>query len=124
MLGNEGPRPVILHINYGQEIIERSQAIGKKKWVVWNKAIEVNVSRPKTDSTINQGRLMCRDANHRFWDCRYVQRAWGFTNKIFNYLLYGSYPRRQVVSMQWKPTFLLPRNQSKVPQSGGIVVVA
>jgi hypothetical protein len=76
MLGNEGPRPVILHINYGQEIIERSQAIGKKKWVVWNKAIEVNVSRPKTDSTINQGRLMCRDANHRFWDCRYAQRAW------------------------------------------------
>jgi len=38
--------------------------IGKKKWVVWNKAIEVNVSRPKADSTINQGRLMCRDANH------------------------------------------------------------
>jgi hypothetical protein len=23
-----------------------------------------NVSRPKADSTINQGRLMCRDANH------------------------------------------------------------
>ncbi len=38
--------------------------IGKKKRVVWNKAIEVNVSRPKADSTINQGRLMCRDANH------------------------------------------------------------
>ncbi len=38
--------------------------IGKKKRVVWNKAIEVNVLRPKADSTINQGRLMCRDANH------------------------------------------------------------
>lgn len=38
--------------------------IGKKKRVVWNKAIEVYVTRPKADSTINQGQLMCRDANH------------------------------------------------------------
>jgi hypothetical protein len=38
--------------------------IGKKKRVVWNKAIEVNVTRPKADSTINEGQLMCRDANH------------------------------------------------------------
>jgi len=29
-----------------------------------SEAIEVNVLRPKADSTINQGHLMCRDANH------------------------------------------------------------
>jgi hypothetical protein len=50
-----GPRPVVLHINYGQEIIERSQAIGKKKWVVWNKAIEVMFRGPRLIAQLTKG---------------------------------------------------------------------
>jgi len=41
------------------------------------------------------------------------------TNKNFNYLLYGSYPKLQVVSMQWKHDIVAAKKQS-----GGIVVVA
>jgi hypothetical protein len=46
---------------------------------------------------------MCRDANHIDSGIVGMFKEHGSsTNKIFNYLLHGSYPKLQVFSMQWK----------------------
>ncbi len=45
--------------NYWEKPSHREEEMGCLEQSYWG-----NVSRPKADSTINQGRLMCRDANH------------------------------------------------------------
>lgn len=39
---------------------------------------------------------------HRFWDCIHVRRAREFTNKIINWVVYGSCMSRYTVPTHWK----------------------
>lgn len=52
-------------------------------WIVWNKAVAVNLWRVKTNGLINQACLLCGNGKesimHQLWECRYAQHAWDYT---------------------------------------------
>lgn len=58
---------------------------------------------------------------HRFWDCIRVHRAWEFTNKIINWVVYGSGMSRYTVPMHWKCSIFAGYRTEAVSQSGCVV---
>ncbi|CAK9222077.1 unnamed protein product [Sphagnum troendelagicum] len=73
---------------------QRSKKEAAFIWAVWNKAVAVNLGEPKQTAlrlkAASYGWEEEESIMHRFWDYIHARRAWGFTNKIINSVVYGS----------------------------------
>jgi hypothetical protein len=73
---------------------QRSKKEAAFIWAVWNKAVAVNLGEPKQPAlrlkAASYGWEEEESIMHRFWDYIHARRAWEFTNKIINLVVYGS----------------------------------